>query len=69
MNINTRGTKSRNLIPVGETIMEALNTVSTAWPMFVGFIGLVIVLARMHTDIEVLKDKIKTLFELFNDKK
>ena len=49
--------------------MEALNTVSTAWPMFVGFIGLVIVLARMHTDIEVLKDKIKTLFELFNDKK
>ena len=49
--------------------MEALDTVGTVWPIFVGFIGLVIVLARMHTDIEVLKDKIRTLFELFNNKK
>lgn len=51
--------------------MEALNTVSTVWPIFVGFIGLVIVLSRMHTDIEVLKDKVRTLFDLFNsnDKK
>jgi len=48
--------------------MDALNAVGTVWPIFLGFIGLVIVLARMHTDIEVLKDKIKTLFDLFNDK-
>ena len=36
------------------------------WPVFVGFITLVIVLAKMHSSIEVLRDKVKTLFQLFN---
>ena len=36
------------------------------WPVFVGFITLVIVLAKMHTSIEVLRDKVQTLFQLYN---
>jgi hypothetical protein len=30
---------------------------------------LIIVLAKMHGDLEVLKDKVKVLFELWNEKK
>ena len=36
------------------------------WPVFVGFITLVVVLAKMHSSIEVLRDKVMTLFQLFN---
>ncbi len=36
------------------------------WPILVGFVTLVIVLAKMHYAIIVLGEKVKTLFELFN---
>ena len=36
------------------------------WPLFLGFITLVIVLAKMHGDIIVLKEKIKVAFDLIN---
>ena len=42
--------------------------VNSTWPMFMGFITLVIVLAKMHGDIETIKEKIKVLFELWNSK-
>lgn len=45
-----------------------LDTISALWPIFLGLITLVIVLAKMHTDIEVLRDKVKTLFDLWNSK-
>ena len=45
--------------------MEFLNS---TWPMFMGFITLVIVLAKMHGDIETIKEKIRVLFELWNKK-
>jgi hypothetical protein len=32
----------------------------------VGFVTLVIVLSKMHNDIETLKEKVKILFELWN---
>ena len=35
----------------------------------VGFITLVIVLAKMHADIETIKEKLKVLFELWNSRK
>ena len=38
------------------------------WPIFLGFITLVVVLAKMHCAIDVLKEKVRTLFELFNKK-
>jgi hypothetical protein len=40
--------------------------VNSTWPMFMGFITLVIVLAKMHGDIETIKEKVRVLFELWN---
>ena len=45
--------------------MEFINS---TWPIFMGFITLVIVLAKMHGDIETIKEKVKVLFELWNKK-
>ena len=36
------------------------------WPIFLGFITLVIVLAKMHGDIIVLKEKVKVAFALID---
>lgn len=48
--------------------MTYVEFISAAWPIFLGFITLVIVLAKMHSEIETLKEKVKTLFELFNSR-
>ena len=45
---------------------DYLKLLDSLWPVFLGFITLVIVLAKMHTSIEVLRDKVKTLFQLYN---
>ena len=37
---------------------------NAAWPVIIAVVGLIIVLAKMHGDIEVLKDKIRTLFDI-----
>jgi len=40
------------------------------WPQLLAFITLVMALTTMKVDIDVLKSKVKTLFELWNkDKK
>jgi hypothetical protein len=36
------------------------------WPIFLGFITLVIVLAKMHATIQVLEEKVKVAFQLIN---
>ena len=46
-----------------------IDVFNAAWPVLVAIIGLIIVLAKMHGDLEVLKDKVKVLFELWNTKK
>lgn len=38
------------------------------WPILLGCVTLVIVLAKMHLSIETHTEKIKTLFELWNNK-
>ena len=48
--------------------MIALDLVNTMWPIAVGFVTLVIVLAKMHGDIETIKEKVRLLFELWNKK-
>ena len=48
--------------------MTALEFINTAWPVAVGFVTLVIVLSKMHNDIETLKEKVKILFELWNNR-
>ena len=45
---------------------NSLELLVSLWPVFVGFITLVVVLAKMHSSIEVLRDKVQTLFQLFN---
>ena len=45
---------------------NSLQLLVSMWPVFLGFITLVIVLAKMHSSIEVLRDKVKTLFQLYN---
>ncbi len=36
------------------------------WPIALAFVSLVIVLAKMYTRIDVLEEKVRTLFDLHN---
>ena len=38
----------------------------SGWPIAFGVISLIIVLAKMHGELETLKEKVKVLFELWN---
>jgi len=49
------------------TTADSLNLLASLWPIFLGFVGLVIVLAKMHSSIEVLREKVRTLFDLYNE--
>jgi hypothetical protein len=51
-----------------EVAMDALDAIGAIWPIALGFVTLVIVLAKMHADIEQIKEKIRTLFELWNNR-
>ncbi len=51
-----------------ENQKDILDIINILWPILVGIVGLVIVLAKMHTSIEVLQEKVKVLYELWNDK-
>jgi len=48
--------------------MTALDAINVLWPVAVGFVTLVVVLAKMHGDIETIKEKIKVLFDLWNNR-
>lgn len=48
--------------------MDTLDLIAKLWPMVLGFVTLVIVLAKMDVRIGVVEEKIKTLFELWNKK-
>ena len=43
-----------------------MDLINEYWQVIVGVITLIIVLSKMHLDIEIIKDKIKTLFGLIN---
>ena len=45
-----------------------MNLITDYWEPLVTFVLLVTILTRMRVDIDVLKDKVKTLFDLFNKK-
>jgi len=49
--------------------MEIVELASSAWPIALGIITLIIVLAKMHSDIEIIKEKVRTLFDLWNSRK
>ena len=46
--------------------MAVTDWLSAGWPIFLAGITLVIVLAQMYTRIQVVEEKVKTLFELIN---
>jgi hypothetical protein len=48
---------------------ELLNILISLWPVFVGFIGLIVVLSKMHYNIENLTEKVKVLFDFHNERK
>ena len=54
---------------LGLCIMEDIHTIVSLWPLGIGFVTLVIVLAKMHSAIEVINEKIKVLFDLHNKEK
>ena len=50
-------------------MVEELQLILSLWPLAIGFITLVIILAKMHSAIEVINEKIKVLFDLYNKDK
>ena len=49
-------------------MMDMVDVLAKIWPMVVGFVALVIALAKMDVRIGVLEEKVKSLFELWNKK-
>ena len=43
-----------------------LDVLIQLWPIALAFVSLVIVLAKMYTRIDVLEEKVRTLFDLHN---
>jgi len=48
---------------------EVLDVISSITPILIGIITLIIVLARMHYNVESLSEKVKILFDFHNKKK
>ena len=48
--------------------MDMVDVLAKIWPMVVGFVALVIALAKLDVRIGVLEEKVKNLFELWNKK-
>ncbi len=48
--------------------MEYVDLISSIWPIFVGFIILVLTIGRLMSRMDVVEEKVKTLFELWNKK-
>jgi hypothetical protein len=48
--------------------MDTVELLAKIWPIVIGFITLVIVLAKMDVRLGMVEEKIKTLFELWNKK-
>jgi len=46
-----------------------MELVNEYWQIIVGVITLIVVLSKLHLDVEILNDKVKNLFELFNKDK
>ena len=46
-----------------------MNFITDYWEQIVAFVVLVGLLTRMRVDLEILKEKVKTLFELWNSRK
>ena len=48
---------------------ETLSIISSLWPIFIGIITLIVVLASIHYNLEALTEKVKVLFDFHNKRK
>ena len=48
--------------------MEYVDLISSIWPIFVGFIILVLTIGKLMSRMDVVEEKVKTLFERWNKK-
>ena len=48
--------------------MEYVDLISSIWPIFVGCIILVLTIGKLMSRMDVVEEKVKTLFELWNKK-
>ena len=48
--------------------MEYIDLIGSIWPIFVGFIVLVLTLGRLMSRMDVVEEKVKTLFDLWNNR-
>jgi len=48
--------------------VEYVDLIGSIWPIFVGFIVLVLTLGKRMSRMDVVEEKVKTLFELWNKK-
>ena len=48
--------------------MEYVDLIGSIWPIFVGFIVLVLTLGKLMSRMYVVEEKVKTLFDLWNKK-
>jgi hypothetical protein len=48
--------------------MEYIELISAVWPIFLGFIVLVLSIGKLMSRMDVVEEKIRTLFDLFNRK-
>jgi len=46
-----------------------LELLLSLWPVAAAFVSVIIVLAKMHADVETIKEKVRVLFDLWNDRK
>ena len=46
-----------------------MNLLKEYWEQLVAFVVLVTILSKRRVDIDVLKEKVKTLFDLWNQKR
>ena len=50
-----------------ETVLYySMEFIREYWPQLLTFIGIVVTFTTMRVDIDVLKEKVKTLFQLLN---
>jgi len=46
--------------------MEYVDLISSIWPVFVGFIIVVLTIGKLMSRMDVVEEKVKTLFDLWN---
>jgi hypothetical protein len=46
--------------------MDLIENVMKLWPVFLGFVTLVVILAKADNRIAVLEEKVRALFDLIN---